>query len=395
VPTTKLLDGADLSEWIFNWQHSDDQTLRESVFEAGKRLRQYRIPMYVVNTDNEDLLRTIFKRINKSGKPLEWPAVYNALYGDTAGEPSTIDELAEALSDLGMGVPDEEQLLSCVIAYRGLDVTQNVGVHSRKEPDALRKGVEDTLPALRHVLSFFREHAEIPHLRMLPRSTPLIILTRFFGLHPNPEPRNVELLVRWTWRILMEAYDLSEPTLKRRGVTQIEASNETEAVRTLLTLVNKEPTSKYTLPDRFDSRSSESRLFLLGLNALTPRTFDDGHPINVASLIEKQDRRAFRKIWPSGVSSPANRVLLPGTGSVRANLVKYVRQGPDQKVLASHGISEKAADAILRDDVEAFIDERARMLQETVRSLAQRLAAWNRNDRPSINAILSKVGTSR
>lgn len=400
VPVTKLLDATSLSEWIFNWSHSDDRNLRSSVFEAGKRIRQYRVPQYVITTDDEDLLRDIFHRVNKSGKRLEWSDVYDALYGDQRKEPSTLSDLSEAISEVGMGVPREEQLLSCVVASQGLDVTQNVGVHSQKPgvQKNLEHGVQDALPAIRRVLSFFRENAKIPHLRLLPRSTPLIILTRFFRLYPDPEPRTLTLLVRWTWRVLLEAFDRSEPTLKRRGVTSVVEDNESRAVQKLLDLVNTSPSSSYTLPDRFDARSSESRLALLGLHARAPQSLDTGEHLNVSSLIEQEDRRAFRRIWRRGSSSPANRILLPETGSARQELVDFIQASSDEakrrRVLSSHCISERAEQALLNDNEEEFIGEREELIQKTVCELGTRLAEWDANDRPSIDTLLSSTANS-
>lgn len=395
VPATKLLDGAELSEWIFSWEHASEKKLRQIVFEAGKRLRQYRIPLYVVTTDDEDLLRDIFQRVNKSGKPMKWEDVYNALYGDSGSAPSTLDDLAGELKDLGMGTPREEQLLSCVVACQGLDVTQNLGIHSQKAPEALQEGVEEALPAIRRVLSFFRESAEIPHLRLLPRSTPLIILTRFFALYPDPNPRSVQLLTRWTWRVLLDAFRRSEPTLKRRGITQIKEEDEEAAVQHLLGLVDSSNPMSYSLPDRFDARSSESRLALLGLNDMNPIDLMEERPLDIANAIETHDRDVFRKIWPQGTSSPANRILLPGTGSARADLLAYVNDAPNPNVLASHGINTDAKDALQRDDQMSFINAREETIQQRVEQLSNRMAAWEHTDRPSLNSILETVSQDK
>jgi hypothetical protein len=75
VPVADLLDASGLSEWVFHWKHGRDPSLRTTVFEAGSRIRQYRIPLYVVDTDDEYLLRDIFYRTNNYGKSLEWEDV--------------------------------------------------------------------------------------------------------------------------------------------------------------------------------------------------------------------------------------------------------------------------------------------------------------------------------
>ncbi len=216
VPVAQLLDASALSEWVFQWPHAGDPALRAAVFQAGSRLRQYRIPLYVVETDDEEKLREIFYRINNFGKTLEWNDVHDALFGRRGEQPSTLPELAGELQALGMGRPDEESLLSCLVAFKGLDVTRNIAEHYRKDSKVLAGAVQEALPAIRRVLSFLKLHAEIPHLRLLPRSIPLVVLTRFFALHPEPEARTLTLLVRWTWRLLLSPESDARTLLRPR-----------------------------------------------------------------------------------------------------------------------------------------------------------------------------------
>src|SRR5207253_518918 len=50
VPVAQLLDASGLSEWVYQWTHGGNPSLRSAVFQAGARLRQYRVPLYVVET---------------------------------------------------------------------------------------------------------------------------------------------------------------------------------------------------------------------------------------------------------------------------------------------------------------------------------------------------------
>jgi hypothetical protein len=393
VPVAQLLDASALSEWVFNWQHGGDPLLRAAVFQAGTRVRQYRIPLYVVETDNEQDLRDIFYRINKFGKSLRWDEVHDALFGRRGAHPSTLPELAGELQTLGMGRPEEEQLLSCLVAYKGLDVTRNISEHYRRDPKVLAGAVQESLPAIRSMLSFLKRHAEIPHLRLLPRSIPLVVLTRFFALYPEPKARTLTLLARWTWRTLLSAGFYDERTLLRRGIAAIEAGDEERSAQRLLSLVPKERRTSYTLPTRFDARAADSRIALLGMASLGPLNLDKGTPIDVAGLIEQDDVAAFRRIFPSEDGrGPENRVLLPGSGSARQDLVHYVaREGSESAVLRSHAISPWAADALLAENVESFLQDRERLIQEAVERLGERLAAWSKNDRPSISYLLHQT----
>jgi hypothetical protein len=115
----------------------------------------------------------------------------------------------------------------------------------------------------------------------------------------------------------------------------------------------------------------------------------------VATLIEKSDAAAFRRILPTDVragSSPANRVLLPGSGSARKEIAEYAERSGFDAVLMSHAFTKNALTALMKRDTEGFVEERSDFLEEAVDRLADRLAAWSQSDRPSIAHLLQQAG---
>jgi hypothetical protein len=302
-----------------------------------------------------------------------------------------------------MGRPEEDQLLSCLVAFKGLDVTRTIDEHYRKDTEVLAGAVQEALPAIRRALSFLKLHAEIPHLRLLPRSIPLVVLTRFFALFPEPKVRSLTLLARWTWRLLLGAGSYNERTLLRHGVTAIQEGDEEKSVQLLLSLVPKERRDPYLLPQRFDPRAAASRIALLGMASLGPLDLKNERPIDVAELIEQRGVSAFRRIFTGreGLSQgPANRILLAGSGAARKEIAGFALsqtfcEDPslDSPVLLSHAISPRAADALARGDAEGFLNERKAAVENAVNRLGERLAAWSRNDRPSISYLLEQAET--
>lgn len=399
VPVTQLLDASVLSEWVFHWQHSTDQELRKSVFDAGSHIRQYEIPLYVVETEEEDLLRDIFYRINDSGKRMKWEDIHDALFGRKSDEPSTLNGLADELQSLGVGRPPEDQLLSAIIAFKGLDATRSISEHYRRDPEALRDAVKDALPALRRVLTFLKTRAEIPHLRLLPRSLPFTVLTKFFGSYPEPNGRTAELLVRWTWRTLLGIKSVDERTLLRHSLNAIEGSEQELTMQKLLNVIPRTRGASFVLPQKFDARSADSRIALLALSSLHPLNPESGKLIDVADLIEEHGLNAFCKILavdPSlkATHGPSNRILTPPiSGGVRKELSKLIeREGPDSKILRSHCIDKNAAEYLYNEELEKFLSFRGKLLTETVDAFGSRLAAWGMSDRPSITYILQQTG---
>lgn len=400
VPLSRLLNGSELSEWVFSWHHGHESALRAVVFEAGRRLREYKVPVYIIDTDDESVLRTIFHRVNNSGQPLKWQEVHDALYGHKGKEPSSLGELAKHLEELQMGRPDESsQLLPSLVAFRGLDVTRSFGEHLKSNPAILEGAAIEAAPVLREVLAFLRMRAEIPHLRLLPYSAALVVLTRFFKEHPEPKDRTQTLLVRWVWRsFLGPVFD--DRTLRRWGVAAISADEEL-SVQNLLKIVGTHEKINF-IPDPFDARSAHSRIAMLGLNSLQPRTLvpnDDGvYPfIDLPLLIQSSGRNAFRPLFPlTGVyhaRSEANRILLPGKGAALRELKAFIKKhGASHIVLESHCIDIRCANAILGDDVEEAISIRSRQMENTIYHLGNQLAEWGRSDRPSIEYLLAQAG---
>jgi len=395
VPLPQLLDASQLSEWVYAWPYSRDEDLRRAVFEAGQRLREYPIPLYLIETEDPAVAKEIFYRVNQAGKPLEWTEIHDALFGGGGSSPATLEELAQELGAVGMGRLGEKRLLTCLVALRGKDPTRTLAEHLRRDPQVLSDAVQEAVPVLRRVLSFLRRDAGIPHLRLLPKPILLDVLTRVFALHPDPKPRSRMLLSRWLWRTILGAGAFDDRTLRRRGIAAV-GDDEEESIQRLLALVRRERPRAAELPQSFDPRADGSRLALLALAHLGPRDLGSGEPLDVARLIEAVDKAAFRKIVDGGSSrtrGAANRLIQPPSGTVGRLLRRRLeRNGAGDGVLASHAIDEIAAERLAADDAEGFLRRRAEVLVAELQRLGERMAAWDHSDRPSIDHLLAAAG---
>lgn len=173
------------------------------------------------------------------------------------------------------------------------------------------------------------------------------------------------LLVRWVWRFFFAFGGLDERTVKRPGVSSV-IEDEEESVQLLLSLVPEDPSPSFITPDSFDARSAQSRLTLLGMASLRPRRLDG-----------------------SG-SAPVD---LPGSGSAAAEVRAFIgAHGIDHPVLRSHAIPPDVANDVLAGQADRAIAHRDDYLIDLVNSLGERLAGSGRNDRPSLEYLLAKVG---
>lgn len=419
VPLAQLFDSAVLAEWVYNWQHVQDTELRMAVFEAGKRLREYNVPLYTVETEDEEVLRDIFKRVNTSGKKMSWPDVHGALFGSKGEYPSTLRQLAEALRETQkMGSPTERNLLTYVMASRGLDPTRTLTEHESRGDEEIVKmegAVHDALPVIIRTLHFLRNEAEIPHVKLLPLALPMAILTRYFSLFPEPSERSLQLLVRWTWRVLLSGALFDERTMLRHGVLTLTTGNDEKQAQKLLRLTPRDLSEdlRYELPARFDARAAESRLAMLGMYSLQP-ILNTGEPVNLVELLVSKKEGSLRKIISTGKSellaSPANRILLPEAKPTikQQELFEEDEEGKyqlgisqeqllqldyatNERFFRSHAIDEKTFSALQQGSTDVFLQQRRDLLQATVRSLGDRLAEWGRSDRVSVNLIAAET----
>jgi len=396
VPVAQLLNASDLSEWVFKWEHNQDEELRKAVFEVGTRLRQYSIPLYIIETDDETTLRDIYTRTNKAGITMTADEIYKGLFSNAEKKLSTLEGLADELVTLGMGRPTNSQIIPSLLAIKNLDPTRTITEHYNKDAEILRTAVQEALPSLRKVFSFLKHEAAIPHLRFLPRAYPLPILTRFFSLFPEPSDRAIQLLTRWLWRTLQGATLFDERTLMRRGVAVLKDGNAEENALKLLDFVrNTLPEElNYRLPERFDARSAESRLALLGLASLNPLEIIDNSFVDVAELLEEEDSITFRTIISPGrqetklIHSPANRVLLPGSGAAKREFSELDFE-ENKRFFSSHAINQVAWLHLKENQIKDFLEARQVLVEKATRNLGTRLAAWGQKDRPSISHLLN------
>ena len=398
IPVPLLLDAAQLGEWVLEWPHRSNKEFTKRAFEAGKRIREYRVPLYVISTDDVEVLRDIFFRVNNSGKSLKWNEVFDALYGHEGSVPSTTTQLARELAPFGMGKIEPGELTACLLALRGLDVTRTLAEHRRKDPDVLRGAVADALPVLKQVLSFLRARAGIPHLRLLPRTLPIEVLTRFFALHTEPNARSLELLTRWVWRSLLGNENYDERTLRRRAIAAVNQDEE-ESIQALLELVPR-GAQIITVPTSFDARSADSRRALLALASLRPQNLLSDEQLDVAALIEAADVDAFRTVvYPRRaekiplVQGPANRVIHPKIPELRRVIAKRL-DGNGEAILATHAITLPAAKALAAGHFAEFLMLREAAMRKTIEQLGATRAGWGRGDRdrPSLSYLLRRAG---
>ena len=382
LPLTEVLDSARLVRWLV----AHPQFNLDTAAELGKRLREFEVPAYIVDTDDERTVREIFRRANNTGKRMEDSDVFHGLYGAKGPAPANLRDVAAGLADLDFGPIEDAVLHNMLLATRGTDPSKD-RVPTLSQEQAHQAMIDLALCA-RAALRFLREDAGVPHISLLPYQPPLLALARFFHCHPDPHPRSRELLARWLWRGAITGVHNGNTVQVRQMLTAI-GEYEHEAVQSLLRVLPGRPDGGLDLDD-YSFGYARSKIQLLALLELGPRDLRDGEFVAPAA-VDLTDKDAYhtlvRAIIPRGSESTgglANRMFHPG---VHNGLARLIANCEDSALLAGHAISDAARRALKFDHHDEFLRLRRADILARVEAFTDRRAQWDEPDSPPVEAL--------
>ncbi|MEM9490815.1 MAG: DUF262 domain-containing protein, partial [Myxococcota bacterium] len=80
LPLANVVDSAKLLDWLHDRGSALGRDETSRAMDLSKRIREYSIPTYTVDSDDDEPLRTIFDRMNSTGVRLDKADVFNALH---------------------------------------------------------------------------------------------------------------------------------------------------------------------------------------------------------------------------------------------------------------------------------------------------------------------------
>ncbi|WP_410654251.1 DUF262 domain-containing protein [Amycolatopsis sp. lyj-112] len=404
---------------VLNWARSHPEITDriEDINLITARLRQFRIPIYLVEQDDEEILREIFDRMNNSGKKLTRAEVFSAL---NPGEQDqlAIPVIAERVSqELNFGRIDDDTVLLALLARRGPDVQREI----RLEFDSTDRNGSIDFPnedqatayvegekALRQAVIFLQEDANVPHFSFLPYRYLLVVLTRFFGLHPNPQSRDLILLRRWFWRAALIGPVLfkgSATGTTRQLNRRISKGSSSESVQKLLGLLsrrNPEPLH----PKTFRTNEITAKVILCSWWRLSPRSPRTGASYQVSDLADMiGDRRTPADAVPRLRTSTrageyklwaANRILVPDQELVINEfdedlIVAENRMSSTEwvELLRSHTLTAELLGSL--QDVEElprFFEGRQRLIEAELERFIELMCEYSLEDTPPLSLLI-------
>ncbi|MGH3708607.1 MAG: DUF262 domain-containing protein [Pseudonocardiaceae bacterium] len=418
IPLPTLFDLAKVLDWFATHPEVSDD--RSKAFELAKHLRQFAIPAYQVVQDDTHVLSDIFDRMNNYGKRLNRAKIFSALNAGSkfdVEDTLTVDQIADHVEDqTSFCRIDAGTVLHGILARRGPDVQREVRLEfdddnrrgdlefrNEDRDSAFAAGEEALLRAVR-----FLQAIGVPHIALLAYRYLLVVLTRVFAHHHEPDPATLRLLARWYWRAAVLG-----PEIFKGGTTgavrilcmKVDPSDLSASTRGLLDALEDHPAK---LPElrRFRTNEASAKITLCSWWELGPRSPDTGAPFELPQLTEALiDRATAADVVPVFIARrfvpepyrfwASNRVLVPVLSepvtAVSGAFLQRPFDVPEEtwvQVLRSHVISTESARQLVAGNAEAFLLSRQADLQRVLESFLQRTCEWGFENTPPLHELL-------
>lgn len=421
IPLPVIFDLTRLLRWFSERPElTAEPGMVDQVNRVAKAIREYRVPVYIVDQSDPAVLRDIFDRMNNYGKKLTRAEVFSALHEtgtDEVGTHTGMTDLAEIAQELhaatGYGLVDENTILLASLArrshYISRDIRNEFSTSVVEFPSETPKEAQlNTQNALIAAVNFLQADAHAPHFSFLPYRYLLVVLTRFFGHFESPSMATRRNLRRWLWRAASLGPDLTRGNIThatRTLCSKIVPGDEVGSVEGLLSLVNDEPSS---IPDVVEFRTNwaDTRLVLAAMWERRPYSLAEMRPYDLNDILfavgesntaNAQAVQLFRSAAvPAELRSKAgNRAIFAeADGLAPENPIETFRamvQGllddDADAALASHLIEGPVRDALVQGRDADFINLRHVTIGEVLRNFLARQCEWSFENTPSLISL--------
>jgi hypothetical protein len=419
IPLPVVFDLQRVLRWFAD--HPEVADYLDRATAVTKTLRQFKIPAYQVRQGDVRVLTDIFDRMNNYGKRLSRAEIFSALFAGDEGAKDdrlSIERIAHDIdADLGFGLIDNDTVLRAILARRGQDVAREIRIEfddqERRGPIEFPGEDRDTAyqageDALRRAVHFLQSRVGVPHLSMLAYRYLLIVLSRLFAHHPEPDDRSLHLLRRWYWRAAVVGPGFFKGHIL--GATsslssKVRPNDLSGSIQGLLEAVDQKDAPIPSL-DRFRTNEASTKITLCAWWDLEPRSPRTGQPYERAQLSEllnghttaadavryiisrRQVPKPYR-LWA------ANRILIPTEEEPVDEIAGLLMQPPLEltdecwtAVLRSHGMSLDMTVPLADGKVVEFLEARQAMLRDDLRRFLQRMCEWGFEDTPSLSELV-------
>lgn len=395
IPLPQLFDLTSLMLWMS--ENPDAQQYLHAASEVAKSIRQYKVPAYVVESDDEDVLKDVFDRINSAGKPLKRSDVFQALNSSASDESrrqAPLHDLAERVhAEAGFGLLPEDMVLTALLATRHTDPfgdeRQEFGNY-----DSYTEAIAATERAIQESVAFLSDSCQIPHLSLLPHRFVLYVLVRLVAVSSDRmDLREKVLLRRWVWRSI--THGVSDFPGGTTGLTRtllrcvVKGETVGSNIKNLLAVRNER--KSFILPESFSPANAQSKVLLCALaHTLNRAAFGASKSLALNIGTETTAKTNIVTISSLGLV-PSSQLRSPGNIVVWQREESFEDYLPALEGCESLVIDMDVAQAWREGDFETAIGHRDDLVEQLTEGFVESLCEWSLPDTPSLSKIQSDL----
>ncbi|ARC36849.1 DUF262 domain-containing protein [Paracoccus yeei] len=379
VPLRRVIKTTDFARFTRDLasQVSEDKLdyYLEGADYLNRKLREYKVPATVMKSGSLDDAVNIFSRVNQRGRDMTPDQMVSALTFRDKGEgefdlSERIDQILSGLTDFGFGSIERKSVLQSILFAAKINFTRPSfeRIVNRDSSEQIVPAVERSETSLRCAAKFLHDEVGLKTGRLLPYASQLVMLSFFYQ---NRSQGDVSVsdymdgtLVKWFWLTSFNGWFAGANTtdLRRAADKMTDLSNRDIDEKHFIEFFSDRPLRG--LPKAFDRRSARIRAsLLLQIKARTPLDPRTGKSINGFEIFGNESTRDIPYFFLNApgklISSPANRIILPGNlGRSAKQVLVSMDNSVKDDVLRSHLITSEAFRLFLEDDAAGFIAKR-------------------------------------
>jgi hypothetical protein len=402
-PLALALDEVNLHDWVDQNALALTAEDKKAAFLLSKAVRRAEIATSILVGEDEQAVRSIFRRANQSGKAMLEGEVFDAISSSVSasGERFATREVRAALSGLGFGrfEDDDELIFTTLKAIAGWDVTAPAPSIAPEDAVSL---YQRTRLALERAIELLRGMCGIPRFEVLPHRYALVVCGALLDKFPGISLWDRQLLSRFLWRGFVHGTLARGSAIVRQLVEGIRASTDaSSAVQRLLAAVPKARPEAWPDVETFHFRNASSKLATLALLTFAPRKMKSGTDVDLDLADPALDLFPPHKLFDDeleGTKGVANRFVHPSSGRALRLLIHMAADlrahgdgelsGAVARFLRSHAVDPGSAAALRDDDRTEFLARRTRAVQRALVDLLEERCAFEEPDRPPIASLV-------
>lgn len=365
-----------------------DRNSKNKINEMHNIIKEFRIPVQILNTDDKTSVAIVFERINQKGNRLNIFQLLAAwTWNDKFDLENKFNELKKELEPFGFEDLAMELILQCCAAILGKKADTKTLINLSGA--IIRDKFQEIANGMKGAIDFLRINLKIEKLTNLPNGKLLIPLSVFFAVHQNsftPDCEQKKRLVKWFWKSCFSNRHRSTDCLNK-DIEEIIKLKDQQIDQSEIDTFDVELEPEFFTKNFFNIEKAITKTFILLLAQNNPLSFVSGTSISLSKVLRDCNENQFHHIYPkaflTSLKSLANLNYNPDCLAnicfmSRADNIRLAGDAPsiykkkmksDPSFLYKILESSFCPHSIFNDDFDSFIKERAFLLYEQAKKL--------------------------